>query len=62
MQGFPFRFATHAPTSQAGASEGSEETKHWRGKRLFVNNGMPLQCFVYSQPSDASVRKSVNQV
>ena len=31
---------------RAGASEASEETKHWRGKRLFVNNGLPLQCFV----------------
>ena len=30
----------------SGATEGSEETKHWRGKRLFVNNGLPLQCFV----------------
>ena len=38
----------------AGASEGSEETKHWRGKRLFVNNDLPLQCFVCSEPSDAS--------
>ena len=24
----------------AGASEASEETKLWRGKRLFVNNGL----------------------
>ena len=23
-----------------GASDGSEETKHWRGKRLFVNNDL----------------------
>ena len=37
-----------------GASEGSEEIKQWRGKRLFVNNGLPIQCFVCSQPSDAS--------
>ena len=37
-----------------GASEGSEETKHWRGKQLFVNIDLPLQCFVYSEPSDAS--------
>ena len=37
-----------------GASEGSEETKHWGGggKPLFVNNGLPLQCFVCSEPSD----------
>ena len=40
--------------TNAGASEASEETKHWRGKRLFVNNGLPLQCFVRSEPSDAS--------
>ena len=38
----------------AGASEASEETKHWRGKRLFVNNGLPLQSFVCSEPSNAS--------
>ena len=37
-----------------GASEASEETKHWRGKRLFVNNGLPLQCFVCSEPADAA--------
>ena len=37
-----------------GASEASEETKHWRGKRLFVNNGLPLQCFICSEPSAAS--------
>ena len=24
--------------SRAGASEGSEETKHWRGKRLFTSD------------------------
>ena len=35
-----------------GASEASEETKHWRSKRFFVNNGLPLQCFVCSEPDD----------
>ena len=39
---------------KAGVSETSEETKHWRGKRLFVNNDLPLQCFVCSEPSDAT--------
>ena len=39
----------------AGVSAASEETKHWRGKRLFVNNGLPLQCFVCSEPADVSV-------
>ena len=29
----------------AEASEGSEQTKHWRGKPLFTNNRLPLQCF-----------------
>ena len=38
----------------AGASEAFVKKKHWRGKRLFVNNGLPLQCFVCSEPSDAS--------
>ena len=28
--------------------------KALEGKRLFVNNGLPLQCFVCSEPSDAS--------
>ena len=37
----------------AGASEGSEQTTHWRGKLLFVHNGLLLQCFVSSEPSDA---------
>ena len=37
------------------ASEASEETRHWRGiKRLLVNNELPLQCFVCSEPSDTS--------
>ena len=35
------------------ASEGSEQTKHWRGKPLFTNNRLPLQCFVSSEASDA---------
>ena len=26
----------------AEASEGWEETKHWRGKSLFANDGLPL--------------------
>ena len=38
---------------EAGASEGSEQTKHWRGKPLFTNNGLPIQYFVSSEPSDA---------
>ena len=37
----------------AEASEGCEQTKHWRGKPLFTNNRLPLQCFVSSEPSDA---------
>ena len=37
----------------AEASEGSEQTKHWRGKPLFTNNRLPLQCFVSSEASDA---------
>ena len=35
------------------ASEGSEQTKHWRGKPLFTNNRLPLQRFVSSEASDA---------
>ena len=38
---------------QTKASEGSEQTKQWRGKSLFTNNRLPLQCFVSSEPSDA---------
>ena len=38
--------------SRPGASEGSEETKHWRGKPLVMNNGL-LQWFLCSEPSDA---------
>ena len=45
-------------TNTTRASEGSQETKHWWGKPLFVNNGLegglPLQCFVCSEPSDTS--------
>ena len=37
----------------SGASEGSEQTKHWRSKSLSTNNRLPLQCFVLSEPSDA---------
>ena len=37
----------------AGALEGSEQTEHWRGKPLFTNNGLPLQCVVSSEPSGA---------
>ena len=36
-----------------GTSEGPKQTKHWRGKPLFTKNGLPLQCFVSSEPSDA---------
>ena len=46
------KFGVCVMTTQAGASEGSEETKHWRGKS-FVNYGLPLQCYVCSLPSDA---------
>ena len=35
-----------------------DETKHWRGKPLVVNNGLPLQCFVCSEPSDAPARRA----
>ena len=48
------RPTTIPPPPPTGASEASEETKHWRGKPLFVNNGLPLQCFVCSEHSDAS--------
>ena len=42
-------------TLLAGASEASEETKHWRGMRLFVNNGLPLQClFAQNLPTPLS--------
>ena len=42
------------------ASEvGTEETKHWRDKPLFENNGLPLQCFVCSEPSDAPGRPRI---
>ena len=34
-------------------SEVSEQTEHWRDKLLFTNNGLPLQCFVSSEASDA---------
>ena len=34
-----------------GAPEGSEQTR--RGKPMFTNNGLPLQYFVSSEPSDA---------
>ena len=26
---------------------------NWKGKPLFTNNGLPLQCFPQSEPSDA---------
>ena len=34
----------------AGASEASEKTKHWRGKRLFVNNGLPSNALFAQNP------------
>ena len=45
----------HHHYGYAEASEGSEQTKHWRGKPLFTNNHLPLQCFVSSEASDAPV-------
>ena len=39
-------FLTTVVSGFAGATEGSEKIKHWRGKRLFVDNDLPLQCFV----------------
>ena len=53
---FLYIFSPFSFCEGAGASEASEETKHWRGKRLFVNHDLPLQCFVCSEPSDASVK------
>ena len=47
---------TTVTLSGPGLSEASKETKHWRGKGLCVNNGLPLQCFVCSEPSDASAQ------
>ena len=37
-----------APSDYSGAPEVSEETEHWRGKPLFVNNSLPLQCIFFS--------------
>ena len=35
------------------SSEGSEQTKHWRGKPLFTNDALPFLCFVSTEPADA---------
>ena len=36
-----------------GASEGFEQSTYWRGKLLFTNNDLHLQCFVSSEASNA---------
>ena len=50
----PFRDNNGVLATWPEASEGSEQTKHWRGKPLFTNNRLPLQCLVSSEASDAS--------
>ena len=46
------------PDLHALAPERSAKTKHWRGRALFTNNGLPLQCFVFVKRSGASASGS----